>query len=631
MHLHAPHGPAWVFLGVAVVIALLPWLAERVRVPGIIGLLVGGLLLGPHGLQIVPADDVVVPAVGHIGLLYLMFLAGVELDMAVFLRYRRAAIGFAFMTFTAPLLLGASAALLLGYSTAAALLVGSLCASHTLVTYPTVRALGLGSNGAVATAVGATVITDTLALLVLAGVAGSATGSAGGGELALQMVSGLTALAIWCFVVLPWLGRAFFAGIGQERTLRFVFLLVALLSAAVVAEIFAIEGLVGAFFAGLGMNRLVPNRSPLMERTEFFGSALLVPLFLISVGLLIDPAVVADPETLGVAASLIVACLGGKAIAAALTRPLFGFGWAEVGTVFALSSPQAAATLAATVVGFDLGLLGETVVNAVLVLIVVSLLVSSAAARVAGSRVPAGAAGAEQLGRAVLLAVGDEGVDGAVARFAVRLAEPDGGLVLPARVAVRSGEPPGQRQPGEILWTGEQVAAAAAALRGCGIDAELHRRTDRSVAFGLAHTAWSEGATLLLLRAGEDRDRLEQVLAESPIPTLVLFGEPRLGPVEVLVAKGEPQVEALATVLAAAGAGPRLVPGPEGALGWLAGRPATTSAVLVGRPGQELVTAARSRGITVLGVWPAGGTRTTTARAESALTVVGGRLDADPS
>lgn len=110
MDLHAPHGPAWVFFGVVVVIALLPWLAERVKVPGIIGLLVGGLLLGPHGLQVVPADDLVVPAVGHIGLLYLMFLAGVELDMAVFLRYRRAAVGFAVITFTAPLMLGAAAA-----------------------------------------------------------------------------------------------------------------------------------------------------------------------------------------------------------------------------------------------------------------------------------------------------------------------------------------------------------------------------------------------------------------------------------------------------------------------------------------------------------------------------------------
>jgi len=316
--------------------------------------------------------------------------------------------------------------------------VGSLVASHTLVTYPTVRALGLGSNGAVATAVGATVLTDTLALLVLAAVAGSATGQASGAGLALQMALGLSALVVWCFLVLPLVGRAFFRGIGQERTLRFVFLLAALLSAAVVAEVFDIEGLVGAFFAGLGLNQLVPNRSPLMERTEFFGSALLIPLFLISVGLIIDPAVVADPKTLGVAAALIAACLGGKALAAALTRPLFGFTWAEAGTVFALTSPQAAATLAATVVGFELGLLSATVVNAVLVLIVVSLLVASAAAaELAGRRVIPAAPTVEQLGRAVVLAVGDAGVDASAASLAARLARPDGGIVVPTRIAVR--------------------------------------------------------------------------------------------------------------------------------------------------------------------------------------------------
>lgn len=221
MQLNAPHGPAWVFLGVVVVIAVFPWLAERVRVPGIIGLLLGGLLLGENGLGVVPAEDLAIPAVGHIGLLYLMFLAGVELDLAVLRRYRGAAVAFALITFAIPLTLGVAVSQALGYGTAASLLVGSLVASHTLVTYPTVRALGLGSNGAVATAVGATVLTDTLALLVLAAVAGSATGEAGGGELALQVGLGLTTLCVWCFLVLPRVGRAFFRGIGQERTLRF--------------------------------------------------------------------------------------------------------------------------------------------------------------------------------------------------------------------------------------------------------------------------------------------------------------------------------------------------------------------------------------------------------------------------
>ena len=218
MELEAPHGPAWVFCAVVVVIAVLPWLCERVRVPGIIGLLLGGLLIGQHGLGIVPEGDLVIPAIGHIGLLYLMFLAGVELDLAVLSRYRTTAVLFAVLTFAAPLALGVAAATVLDYGSAAALLVGSLCASHTLVTYPTVRARGLGSNGAVATAVGATVMTDTLALLVLAGVSSSATGSGGTGELVLQMGLGLTAVAAWCFgSCRAWDGCSSAASAGSAR------------------------------------------------------------------------------------------------------------------------------------------------------------------------------------------------------------------------------------------------------------------------------------------------------------------------------------------------------------------------------------------------------------------------------
>ena len=625
MHLEAPHGATWVFLAVVTVIAVLPWLCERVRVPGIIGLLLGGLLIGQNGLGILPEGDLVIPAIGHIGLLYLMFLAGVELDLGVLMRYRTAAASFAVLTFAAPLALGVLAATALGYSTSAGLLIGSLCASHTLVTYPAVRARGLGSNGAVATAVGATAMTDTLALLVLAGVASSVTDSGGIGTLTLQMALGLAAIGVWCFLVLPRLGRLFFRSIGRERTLRFVFLLVALLSAAVVAEVFSIEGLVGAFFAGLGLNRLVPNRSPLMERAEFFGSALFVPLFLVSVGLIIDPAVVADPETLRVAGALVAACLGGKALAAALTRPLFGFSWPEAGTVFALTSPQAAATLAATVVGFDLGLLDAVVVNAVLVLIVVSLLVSSAAAELAAPRVPAAAADAGQLGRAVVLALGDPGVDPATARLAARLAEPDGGIVVPARIAVRSttGLPSQRGAPAAVVWSSAEQAGAAAALALCGIDTELCRRTDRSVAQGLAHLAASEEATLLVLTAGTSRARLEEVLADATVPALVVHGDPRLTSVDVLDAD-DPLVDGVAALLARAGVDVHRLTGDataEQQEQWLS-RSTASGAVLAARPSPALLRDATRRARSVLAVWSPGSSLSATDRAERSLSVV---------
>ena len=247
-------------------------------------------------------------------------------------------------------------------------------------------------------AVGATVITDTLALVILAGVAGSATGQTRGLSLLLHIVLGMLLLAGWCFGVLPQATRWFFArtGDGEQRTVRFVFVLACFLSGAVLASVVGVEGIVGAFFTGLALNRLVAEDSLLLERTGFFGSALLIPLFLVSVGLIVDPAVMASPATLGLGAVFVVACIGGKALAAALTRPLLRFSRAEVATVFGLTVAQAAATLAATRIGQEIGLFSVRVVNAVLILIVASLLLASGFATAGARRVKQSAATADR-------------------------------------------------------------------------------------------------------------------------------------------------------------------------------------------------------------------------------------------
>src|SRR5262249_9679187 len=181
------------------------------------------------------------------------------------------------------------------------------------------------------------------------------------------------------------------------------FSLIAMLGAASLAELFGIEGIVGAFFAGLALNRLVPNEGDLMQRIEFFGGAIFVPVFLVSVGLIINPAVMADGETLRLAAYFILACFGGKALGALLTRPLLGYRWPEVGVLFSLTIPQAAATLAATIVGFDIGLFGTKVVNAVLVLIAVSLVLSASITPIFTKRLAVSVPSPGRLGRRVLL------------------------------------------------------------------------------------------------------------------------------------------------------------------------------------------------------------------------------------
>ncbi|MGH3075203.1 MAG: cation:proton antiporter, partial [Gaiellales bacterium] len=356
----SPHGAAWEFLVLFGVVIFGPPLVKRARIPGLIGLLLGGFVIGPHGLGLIGQGDTTVPELGQVGLLYLMFVAGVELDLTLLRAHRRAAITFGISTFSFPMVFGVAAGFGLGFGTAAALLLGSLLASHTLVTYPIVRSAGLSSDPAIASAVGATVLTDTLALVVLACVAGSSLEGGSTADVALQIVVGLTVLLTFSLIVLPRLVRIAFRYLGSERTVRYLLAIASFLAAAVVAEMFGIEGIVGAFFAGLALNRLVPNEGPLMDRVEFFGSAVFIPVFLVSVGLLLDPSVMTQGTTLKYAAIFIAACLGGKAVAAFLTRPLLGYSGPQSTMVFALTTPQAAATLAATIVGFDIGLFSNT-------------------------------------------------------------------------------------------------------------------------------------------------------------------------------------------------------------------------------------------------------------------------------
>ncbi len=402
--LEAPDGAVLEFALLFLVILLGPVVVERARVPGIIGLLLGGFTIGPHGLGWIEAGNDTIPELGQLGLLYLMFVAGLELDLRLLGEYRRAAVTFGVLTFLLPFVGGVAVGFQQGWEAPAALLLGSLLASHTLILYPTVRDAGRGGLPAVATAVGATVLTDTLALVVLAGVAGTSTGSGSTAGVLAEVGLGLVVLAVVGLGVLPRVALGALRLWGGDRAARYLVSLVAFLLMAMLAEVFGIEGIVGAFVAGLALNRLVPNTGPSMELIEFFGSAVLVPVFLVSVGLLLDPSVMFTTETLGIAGLLCLACIGGKAAAAALARPLLGFTSADAGLMFALTTPQAAATLAATLVGYDIGLFGTAVVNAVLVLILVSIVVSTLAAHRFTASAPIPPPRPGTLGRRVLLA-----------------------------------------------------------------------------------------------------------------------------------------------------------------------------------------------------------------------------------
>ena len=470
--LESPSGGAWEFLALFVVVILGPPLVRMARIPGIIGLLVGGFLIGPNGFGLLDPGSTTIPDLGQLGLLYLMFIAGVELDLSLLRRHRKSATTFGLLTFAFPMAFGVMVGAGLGWELPASLLLGSLLASHTLLLYPLAKDAGLNNDPVVASVVGATVLTDTIALVILAVVAGTQSGTGSTSDVILELGLGFLSLGLVCFVALPFLARRAFRFLGQERTVRYAIAIASFLIAAVVAETFGIEGIVGAFFAGLAINRLVPTEGPLMNRIDFFGGAVFIPVFLVSVGLLLKPAVMFEGETIGLAALLIVACLGGKYIAGQLTRLILKATGPQANLAFALSAPQAAATLAATTVGFNIGLFGESVVNAVLVLILVSVLVATIVAERAKSRIELPEELTPELGERVLVAIANlEGAQLGL-RLARSVARREAGKV---EVLLLAGEdsPPRQRRA--------ELDRLSGTCRRLGIDADpLIRITDNT-------------------------------------------------------------------------------------------------------------------------------------------------------
>ena len=517
----SPTGPVWQFLVLFLVVILGPPLVQRARIPGIIALIVGGYAIGPFGLNVIGAGNTTVPELGQLGLLYLMFIAGVELDLVLVRIHRRAVLTFGLITFCVPMALGIAVGLSLSWGAPATILLGALVSSHTLLLYPSVRQAGLSTDLGVATAVGATVLTDTLALVVLASVSGSQLAGGSPASIGLQIVVGLAVLLVFTLAILPRLVRLGFRLLGADRVVRYLLAIASFLAAGTVAASFEIEPIVGAFFAGLGLNRLVPNEGPLMERLDFFGSAVFVPIFLVSVGMLLDPKVMVHAETLKFAGLFIAAAIGGKSIASLVSRRVIRISRPQATLMLGLTIPQAAATLAATVVGFNIGLFSESVVNAVLVLILVSIVVGTVIVERAKVRVPAPERSATgELGKRVVVALEDS--EQARLGFAIgaRLVAPDSGVVRGVLACPRDDAVSRRKQL-------EQLSSAAFTA---GIDAEPQLIVHTGLAEGILNVAVAEQASFVLIGQRSARSvsalgtAAEAVAAASPMPVAILLG-----------------------------------------------------------------------------------------------------------
>lgn len=346
------------FLIILCIILFAPILLNKIRIPHLLGLIIAGALIGPNGLHLMNRDSsIIIP--GTTGLLYIMFLAGLEIDLADFRKNASKSVVFGAYTFIIPMILGTLGGLyLMNFSLSTSVLLASMFASHTLLAYPLVSKLGVAKNRAATIAVGGTVITDTLALLVLAIIVGMTNGAVDWQFWTKLSVS----IVVFGAVVLlgfPIIGRWFFKRF-EENISQYIFVLVMMYLGAVLAELAGIEGIIGAFLAGLSLNRLVPHTSPLMNRIEFVGNAIFIPFFLIGVGMLINfRAFIKDWETVRVAIFMTVIANVAKYVAAWLTQQTFRFSLDERRLIFGLSNAQAAATLAAVLVGYNI-ILGQT-------------------------------------------------------------------------------------------------------------------------------------------------------------------------------------------------------------------------------------------------------------------------------
>ncbi|TXK21602.1 cation:proton antiporter [Pontibacter qinzhouensis] len=369
--------PVLIFSLVLFIILLAPVLLKQIKIPSIIGLILAGVAIGPNGFNMLLRDQGIV-LFGTVGLLYIMFLAGLEIDMNDFRKNRGKSLVFGSLTFFIPMTLGTLVSLyVLHFNWLSSVLLASMFASHTLLTYPIVSRLGITKNRAINITVGGTIITDTAALLVLAVIAGATAG-----ELNTQFWIRLT-ISLLIFSAIVWFGfprftRWFFKNYETDGVSQYIFVLAMVFLAAFLAEIAGVEPIIGAFLAGLALNRLIPHSSPLMNRIEFVGSALFIPFFLIGVGMLVDLRVlVRGPEALIVAGAMIAVAVTAKWLAAWLSQKIFRFSSTEGLLMFGLSNSQAAATLAAVLVGFRLGLLNENVLNGTILMILVTCIISS--------------------------------------------------------------------------------------------------------------------------------------------------------------------------------------------------------------------------------------------------------------
>ncbi|KIO52132.1 cation:proton antiporter [Flavobacterium hibernum] len=515
-HLSLPiEDPLLKFLIELIIILCIPLLLNKIKVPHLLGLIIAGAVIGPNGFNVLARDSSVV-VTGTTGLLYIMFLAGLEIDMGDFKKNKWKSITFSIYTFIVPFVLGLIGGYyILHFSVLTTVLFASLFSSHTLIVYPMISKLGIAKKLAVNITVGGTMITDVLSLVVLAVVVGMSQGEVGTSFWVKLSVS-MIVFALIVLIVFPIIARWFFKNV-EDKISQYIFVIVMIYLAALLAELAGIEAIIGAFFAGLALNRLIPHTSSLMNRVEFVGNAIFIPFFLISVGMLIDfNAFIQSWETLGVASIMLIASIGGKYVAAILTKKTFSLTNDEGTLIFGMSAASAAATLASVMVGYNIilfeneagepvRLLNEHVLNGSILLILVSCTISSfvsmaSAQRIADSDKEETVAGTSHENEKILLALNHENTVEKIVNLGLLIKTQTNKDSLFAVNIINEDKSESSSKNAEKLL-GEAVNMAA------GADVKINpiTRHDNDVVLGISNVVKEQNITDLIIGLEEEK------------------------------------------------------------------------------------------------------------------------------
>lgn len=515
------HEPLPIFLTILAVILIAPLLSLRLRLPGIVGLVVGGIIIGPYGFKLLDTEGIV-ELFSIIGLIYLMFNAGLEIDLGQFNRVRARAILFGALTFIIPLIGGTLLGRWLGFTWGGAILLGSALSSHTLIAFPILTRLGVVNNETVSVTVGATVFTDISAFIVLAVITGVSSGDADAGEF-LSLFALMAALAVGILVILPRVGKRLFQYL-RGRDVEFQYVLVILLVAALLAELIGIHAVVGAFLTGLAINSMLPRHSQVIGRILFVGEALFIPSFLVYSGMITDPLAFVGGEALVIGVAMTVIAYGAKYAAAVVTARIFGYNRDELWTMWGLSQCQAAVTLPTILVGVEAGLFPQAVFNGTMMMILATSITSPLLVQHFGKRLrrPEIVTPPQSLFERVMLAISNPETQDNMIALMQLLTQSKGGKLLALNVALAS-------PTGSVAGLAEQDRAVnAEALR----HEEVTRieRVDDSLARGILYSATEQNATLISLgwRGKPTLAQnifgtvLDEVLWKARVPVMVL-------------------------------------------------------------------------------------------------------------